>query len=129
MLKTALINTLFYFSWHEMGLYDIPAMIDTILAETGAQKIHYIGHSMGTTGMMVMADVRPEYREKLIMVNLMAPVAYVEHMDSPMGIIAPFTDDIEWLAEHLGLGEFLPSNWLMDLLASLVCDEGWLQGT
>ena len=28
----------------------------------------------------------------------------------------------------MGLGEFLPSNWFMDLLASIACDEGALQG-
>ena len=25
--------------------------------------------------------------------------------------------------EHLGVGEFLPSNWLMDFIANLVCTE------
>lgn len=33
------------FSFHENGLYDLPAMIDFIIKTTGFQKIHYIGHS------------------------------------------------------------------------------------
>lgn len=28
--------------------------------------------------------------------------------------------------EILGIGEFFPSNWLMDILAELVCDEDFL---
>jgi hypothetical protein len=28
----------------------------------------------------------------------------------------------------MGLGEFLPSNWFMDLLASVACSEGFIQG-
>jgi hypothetical protein len=28
----------------------------------------------------------------------------------------------------MGLGEFLPSNWLIDLLASVACSEGSVQG-
>ena len=28
----------------------------------------------------------------------------------------------------MGLGEFLPSNWLMDLLASVTCSEGFVLG-
>merc|ERR1711860_210687 len=121
-------NEFWKFSWNEMGTYDIPAMIDTILAETGAEKIHYIGHSMGTTGLMVMADKRTEYLDKLIMVNLLAPVAYVEHMKSPISIIAPFVYGVEWITDALGIGEFLPSNWFMDLLADLFCNEGIFQG-
>ena len=34
---------------------------------------------------------------------------------------------MQWIAEHLGLGEFFPSNWFMDLLADLFCDDSWLQ--
>ena len=34
---------------------------------------------------------------------------------------------MQWIADHLGLGEFFPSNWFMDLLADLFCDESWLQ--
>merc|ERR1711884_498599 len=37
------------FSWDEMGKYDIPTAVDYILKETKAEKLYYIGHSMGTT--------------------------------------------------------------------------------
>lgn len=33
------------FSFHEIGVFDVPAMIDFILEETRYPKIHYIGHS------------------------------------------------------------------------------------
>jgi predicted alpha/beta hydrolase len=33
------------FSWHEIGYYDLPAMIDYILLHTQQQQINYIGHS------------------------------------------------------------------------------------
>ncbi len=56
--------------------------------------MHYVGHSMGTTTFMVMAQERPEYLEHIIMANLMAPVAYVEHMKSPIRFLAPFADII-----------------------------------
>ena len=83
------------FSWDEMGKYDIPAMIDHILNETGQKKLFYIGHSMGTTGFMVMANERPEYQDKIIMASLLAPVAYVNHMKSPIKYLAPFSKSIE----------------------------------
>ena len=58
-----------------MGKYDIPAMIDHIIETTQQEKIFYIGHSMGTTGFMVMANDRPEYQDKVHLANFLAPVA------------------------------------------------------
>ena len=70
-------------------------MIDYVLEKTKQEKIHYVGHSMGTTGFMVTMNYKPEYADKVKMANLLAPVAYVENMQSPIRIIAPFTDEIE----------------------------------
>ena len=78
-----------------MGKFDIPAMIDKITQTTGQDRIHYAGHSMGTTGIFVMMNERPEYGEKIIMANLLAPVAYVEHMVSPIRYLAPFAGSVE----------------------------------
>jgi lysosomal acid lipase/cholesteryl ester hydrolase len=36
------------FSFDEMGKYDIPANLDFIISVTKAEKISYVGHSMGT---------------------------------------------------------------------------------
>lgn len=36
------------FSLHEMGQYDLPAMIDFILLTTKREKLSYIGHSQGS---------------------------------------------------------------------------------
>ena len=83
------------FSWDHNGQYDLPAMIDKVIAITGQERIHYIGHSMGTTGFMVMMNLRPEYKDNIIMANLLAPVAYVEHMVSPIRLLVPFLDSIE----------------------------------
>ena len=41
-----------FFSWDQMGQYDIPAMMTKVLEVTGQEKIFYIGHSMGTTGYL-----------------------------------------------------------------------------
>lgn len=35
------------FSWHEIGVYDIPATIDYVLANTNQTKLSYVGHSQG----------------------------------------------------------------------------------
>ena len=50
---------------------------------------------MGTTGFMVMANKHPELQEKIILASLLAPVAYVGEMKSPIRLIAPFADSLE----------------------------------
>lgn len=65
------------FDFEEMGLYDQPANIDFILANTGANKIDaYIGHSMGTTQVFAGASLIPDYyKEKVNLFVALAPVA------------------------------------------------------
>ena len=50
---------------------------------------------MGTTGFMVMANKHPELQEKIILASLLAPVAFVGDMKSPIKLIAPFADSLE----------------------------------
>jgi len=71
-------------SWHEIGIYDLPAMIDHVLQTTGQKKLFYLGHSQGTTAFFVMACELPEYQSKIQAMFAMAPVAYCGRMQSPI---------------------------------------------
>lgn len=76
------------FSWNEIGLIDVPAMIDYVLENnTDFTNIHYIGYSQGTTAFFVMASERPEYNEKILMMNALAPITFMENCKSPAGRI------------------------------------------
>ncbi|EDW12728.1 lipase 1 [Drosophila mojavensis] len=65
------------FSWHEIGYYDLPALIDAVLAKTGYQKLSYFGHSQGSTSFFVMASTRPEYNTKINLMSALSPVVYM----------------------------------------------------
>lgn len=64
------------FGWHEIGYYDVPAMIDYVLKITKQAKTFYVGHSQGTTSLLVLLSRRPEYNSKIIQAHLMAVSAY-----------------------------------------------------
>lgn len=84
------------FSWHEIGYYDMPAMIDYALKESGKSKLHYIGFSQGTTVFWVMMSMRPEYNDKIISMQAMAPIGYISNIKSPLiRALAPFTNSLE----------------------------------
>lgn len=83
-------------SWHEIGKYDIPAMIDYIINKTNQQKIHYIGHSQGTTTLFVAMSVRPEYNQKVRLATLMGPAVFLGKIPHVLlRIISKFVDQIE----------------------------------
>lgn len=42
------------FSWHEIGVYDLPAIIDYVLERTQQQQLIYTGYSQGGTVMFVL---------------------------------------------------------------------------
>lgn len=79
----AILNTEFWeFSWDEIGNLDLPAMIDYALEYTGKQRLHYIGHSQGTTAFFVMGSLRPDYNQKITSMHALAPVAYLANSAS-----------------------------------------------
>jgi lysosomal acid lipase/cholesteryl ester hydrolase len=111
------------FSWNEMGVYDVPAYIEYVLAATEKEDIYYIGHSMGTTMFFIAMAEHPELNSKIRLMSAYSPVAFMEHMISPIHFIAPFANSIDWIAQNLGIGELIPHNALMDLLGATVCHQ------
>lgn len=72
------------FTWEEIGLYDLPAMIDYILNVTGRESLYYIGHSQGTTISYVLLSMKPEYNQKINLMISLAPVAWMGNVKSPI---------------------------------------------
>lgn len=73
-----------HFSWHEIGIYDLPASIDYILNQTSNSNLFYVGFSQGATAMYVLLTMRPEYNEKIIAYAHLAPAAFMKHQRSPL---------------------------------------------
>ncbi|KYB28090.1 lipase 1 isoform X1 [Tribolium castaneum] len=110
------------FSWHEIGLYDVPAMIDHILEVTKQEKIFHIAHSQGTTTFYVMCSLRPEYNSKIRAHFSLAPVAFVSHMFSPIfHAIAAADVIVENVAAFINLNEIMPEGGLVSTLGQEVC--------
>ncbi|CRK94337.1 CLUMA_CG007852, isoform A [Clunio marinus] len=90
-------NEYWDFSWHEIGYYDLPAMIDYMLNETKSLKTYYVGHSQGCTSLAVLLSTRPEYNAKIIQAHLMAPAVFMANF--PHAILRSFLDIVGKLAD------------------------------
>ncbi|ALC41874.1 CG11406 [Drosophila busckii] len=96
------------FSFHEIGVYDLPAILEHVLQVTGQQQLHYVGHSQGTTVLLVLLSQFPSYNARIASANLLAPVAYLQHMSSaPLLLLANQAAAVQLLLERLGLFELL----------------------
>ena len=71
------------YSFHEIGFYDLPAMIDYMLNETKSSKAFYVGHSQGSTSFLVFLSTRPEYSDKILQAHLLAPAAFMKRNKTP----------------------------------------------
>ncbi|XP_028138402.1 lipase 3-like [Diabrotica virgifera virgifera] len=84
------------FSFHEIGVYDIPAVIDYILNATHQSSLYYVGHSQGCTTVFVMGSERPEYNEKIKLAIALAPGAIYKNFNEPW---------VLWLLKHIPIQE------------------------
>ena len=73
------------FSFNEIGIYDLPAMIDYMLHTTKSSKIFYVGHSQGGTSFIVCMSTLPEYNNKIAQAHLLGPAVFTSHIPHPMG--------------------------------------------
>lgn len=65
-------------------------MIDYISEITGQRRMHYVGHSQGTTSYFVLLSQRPEYNDRIISAHMLAPIAYMGRLFSPFVQAASF---------------------------------------
>ncbi|CAG4983867.1 unnamed protein product [Colias eurytheme] len=102
----------FDFSWEDIALYDLPAMIDFALQHTGQNRLHYIGHSQGGTVFLVLNSMRTEYNAKFASAHLLAGVGYQRHFPNPtLKRAASFTSSIHALAKTRGVVEIYGPDW------------------
>ncbi|KAF2901551.1 hypothetical protein ILUMI_04629 [Ignelater luminosus] len=115
------------FSWHEIALYDVTAMIDYALKETKQEKLFYVGHSQGTTVFYVMCSERPEYNEKIRAHFSLAPIAYMNHLASPLLRLyvttSPLEKEMETFARAFGSQEFLPNTRFLARVGKDLCGD------
>ena len=63
-------------------MYDLPAVVQYVVRETGQQQVQYVGFSMGTSIMFVMSTLRPDVARHVKLFTALGPVAALTHSRS-----------------------------------------------
>nr|XP_012138725.1 PREDICTED: lipase 3-like [Megachile rotundata] len=117
------------FSWHESGVYDLPAMISYVVNLTQKPLKAYVGYSMGTTTFYVMSTQLPETAKYFEEVYSLAPVAYMQRVKSALRYIAPIVTESVVANYLLGEGEFLPPYSPLKSITRRLCTRTFLKKT
>ncbi|XP_066594913.1 lipase 3-like [Prorops nasuta] len=110
LTKSPDVKEFWDFSYHELGVYDIPAEIDQVLNVTGQEKLFYVGHSMGTTSFFILLSEHPEYNEKIYKMFAYAPVVYINFRAPLIGLLAIVLKLLNYVYDFYGSFELLPQD-------------------
>uniref|UniRef100_A0A0N4ZT72 Lipase n=1 Tax=Parastrongyloides trichosuri TaxID=131310 RepID=A0A0N4ZT72_PARTI len=117
------------FSWDEMAKYDLDAMIDKALEVSGQKQLYYMGHSQGTLTMFSKLSIDSTLKNKVRKHFALAPIGTVGHIKGAMDVMAKLLYPELGLVETiLGDKEFLPNNWLIEILNKAVCENSFIGG-
>uniref|UniRef100_A0A3Q1JYU6 Lipase n=1 Tax=Anabas testudineus TaxID=64144 RepID=A0A3Q1JYU6_ANATE len=109
------------FSYDELALKDLPAVVDYILKVSGQEQIYYVGHSQGTTIAFIAFSTLPELASKIKLFFGLAPVATVAFATSPMAKLSVLPDFLIW--DLFGKRDFLPQSDMIKWFAEHVCSK------
>ncbi|XP_076194286.1 lipase member M-like [Aptenodytes patagonicus] len=82
------------FSFHEMAIYDLPAMVGFILRQTRQEKLFYVGHAQGNSLGFIAFSSMPHLAEKIKLFFALAPLYTFHHVKGPILKIAFLPDAV-----------------------------------
>ncbi|XP_034250602.1 lipase 3-like isoform X2 [Thrips palmi] len=113
------------FSFHEHAVLDLPATIQYVVRETGQQQVQYVGFSMGTTIMFVMASERPDVAKHVTMFTALGPATALVHSRSyAWRALAHASGALKRMSRMLHTHRFLPSTAALRTAGEVFCSDG-----
>ncbi|XP_063163536.1 lipase member M-like [Candoia aspera] len=109
------------FSFHEMAMEDLPAIMHFILAKTGQKQLFYVGYSQGSTIGFIAFSALPALAEKIKIFFALGPVYLVNYFKPWYKKLINIDED--FIKAALGRKEIciLPNNRTR-ILATKFCD-------
>lgn len=126
-----------------MAKYDLPAVVDYVLSQTGNSQLYYAGHSQGTMIGFAQFSSDLDFAKKIKAFFALAPVAKIAYVTGGITNLAPYTKQLQvgrrvklsvyetfsqcFLSQKLfdeyGYFDFLPYNGLLHKAEYEVCAD------
>uniref|UniRef100_A0A452IM37 Lipase n=1 Tax=Gopherus agassizii TaxID=38772 RepID=A0A452IM37_9SAUR len=107
------------FSFHEMAMYDLPALVDFILQKTGQQNLYYVGYSQGCTIAFIAFSAMPHLAQKIKIFFALAPAYTLTKSKAPLTQLIFLPTDL--LKIVFGKKEFCLLSARLKSLTAKVC--------
>ncbi|XP_041979238.1 lipase 1-like [Aricia agestis] len=112
------------YSFHEIGVSDLPAMIDFVLEKTGRPRLSAVGHSQGNTIFYVLGAMRPEYNAKIDVMIALSPVCFLNNLSRAVSILTEAFPLISGFLAVAGREEVFGEGSVARVLYEEVCGCG-----
>ncbi|KAM3366754.1 hypothetical protein ACQJBY_015844 [Aegilops geniculata] len=107
-------------SWDELASNDLSAMLQYAYDQSGQQKVHYVGHSLGTLIALAALSDQQQHVSMLRSAGLLSPIAFLNKVSSPLALAAAdvfLAEALYWL----GIDEFDPTGTAVHGLLTDIC--------
>lgn len=113
------------FSFHEIGSYDLPAVIDFILQKNNVKQLSAIGHSQGNMIFYVLGSVRPEYNDKIKVMIALGPVCYLnaDNFQFPVTAVIEAGPFVNQVLEAVNQQEVMGETSFLTYFRNTVCTQ------
>ncbi|VVD04801.1 lipase 1-like [Leptidea sinapis] len=111
------------FSFHEIGHYDLPALIDFVVNKTGHPQVCAIGHSLGNSVFYVLGSTRPEYNDKISVLIALSPVCFIHHVKPPISALALSGPWLSYIFELIGNEEVFGDHTKLKMLLRAIFES------
>lgn len=119
--KNPLQPDFWIFDWHEIAVFDVPAMINFALENSNAENLQYIGHSQGGTVHLVLHSLKTNLSQKVKSAHLLAPACYMDNLESPtfktLSSVIGHPNEYAWQTGF----NVLPTPQVLELLGRQLC--------
>jgi len=115
------------FAWDEMGNYDIPAVIEYILNQTGQPKLIYVGHSLGSAMFFIAMINNPELNDKIHVMIGLAPASSMAFFKNYLRLLSPFVDQIAFAMRLLRVRSFVDQTAFERRIQNIFCNKTYFQ--
>ncbi|XP_076931880.1 triacylglycerol lipase 1-like [Bidens hawaiensis] len=108
-------------SWEEMALYDLEAMLTYITSKTNS-KVFVVGHSQGTI-MSLAAFTQPDIVNMVEAAALLSPISYLDHITSKF-VLNLVNMHLDEALSLLGIHQLNLKSDILTNIVEMACDGG-----